>query len=51
MTQFWIITQGVAVISYQRFATTYLSHPQGSGIQKKACGPNTEFIYREERGW
>jgi hypothetical protein len=29
---FWVITQQVVVISYQRFGETYLSHPQGSGI-------------------
>jgi hypothetical protein len=31
---FWVITR-VVVISHRRFRTTYLSHPQGSRIQKK----------------
>ena len=42
---FWVITQRIAVISYRRFGITYRSHPQGSRIQRKACSPNTEFIY------
>ena len=32
------------VFSYQRFGTTYRSHPQGSRIQKKAYWHNTQFI-------
>ena len=32
------------VITYRRFGTTYRSHLQGSGMQKKACGPNKAFI-------
>jgi len=27
---FWVITQRVMVIPYQRFGTTYRSYPQGS---------------------
>jgi hypothetical protein len=42
-TLFWIITQRVAIISYQCFGTAYQSHPQGSRIQKKAFSPNMEF--------
>ena len=42
---FWVITQRVEEIYYRRFGTTYRSHPQGSGIQRKACSPNTELIY------
>ena len=33
------------VISFRRFGTTCRSSLQGSRIQNKACGPNTEFIY------
>ena len=46
---FWVITQRVVVISCRRFVTACRSHPQGSGIQKKACSPNTERIYG--RAW
>ena len=37
--------QRVAVITYRRFRTTYRFPSQDSRIQKKACSPNTEFIY------
>ena len=33
---FCVITQPVVAISYRRFGTNYLSHPQGSRIQEKA---------------
>jgi hypothetical protein len=36
---FWVITQGVVVISYRRFGTTYRSRPHGSRIKNKACSP------------
>ena len=29
---FWVVTQRIVVISYRRFGTTYLSHPQGSRL-------------------
>ena len=32
---FWITAQRIVVISYRRFGTTYRSHPQWSGIQKR----------------
>jgi len=38
-TLFWVITQGVVVISYRRFGTTYRSSPHGSRIKNKACSP------------
>jgi hypothetical protein len=44
---FWVITQGVAVISYRRFETTYLSHPQGSRIKKPEDG--TDRLSRNVR--
>ena len=31
---FWAITQGVVVIPYRRFGTTYRSHTNRSRIQK-----------------
>ena len=42
----WAISQKAVVISYRCFGTTSQFHLQGSSIQKKACCPNTEFIYR-----
>jgi len=41
---FWVIMQQVVVISYWHFRKHYQSHPLGSKIQKKACGPNMEFL-------
>ena len=41
--------QRVVVIYYGRFDTTYRFHPHGSGIQKKVCSPNRDFIWR--RAW
>jgi len=35
MELFWVVTQGVVVISYRRFVTTYLAHLQGSRIEEK----------------
>jgi len=31
---FWVITQRVVVVSYQRFGTTYLAHLHGSRIKE-----------------
>jgi hypothetical protein len=41
---FWVITQGVMVISYRRFGTTCRPHLQGSRIQKIFCCPNTGCV-------
>ena len=41
---FWVITQRVLTIPYRSFGTTYRSHLQGPGIQKKACCPSTYLL-------
>jgi len=47
---FLVTVQGVVVISYRRFGTTYLSCPHGSRIHNKACSPQIRSVYREECG-
>jgi len=38
----WVITQGVMVIFYRRFGTTYQSHLQGSRSLKSHRGVNSK---------
>ena len=38
-TLFWVITQGVMVIPYRRFGTTYRSRLHGSRIHKESREP------------
>ena len=44
---FWVVTQGVVVISYRRFGTTNPLHLEGSRIQNSFRSLNPE----DEKNW